>query len=1017
MLTYDTADLLNLNSANNFTNDIGASGQSAMQRDGYTCFYKTIGYGNANNSDKDLTFSYRIKDYYLPTSANNTIYCTVVKGEVEYKAEILMNFSSYGSSGTDYTLAITPDTRQAAITPDSAGDKAWRLNIALYDNKNEPVSDYALKTVRLKVSGSKYNVQGPLSDDKGYYCLISMKETSGILCDILEVIAGGVQHGDSLVDLTAFYPIAYTSNSNYYIEGATTVVYDSQGGNPSYYKDPYKLFQQATPDGIGDSGQVSGTWSIAYSPTLVDGMGDYMPILKDGALLPSNMWVEGGDRSYAFLQDQEEPTPTTHYTYVQCTDDGGNVLWSQPILIIQNRYPSPMLNAWDGKFKIDEENGTVMSTMVSAGRKTSKNTFEGVMMGDISDVGNPDNKSGLGIYGFNDGAQSFGLNIDGTAFFGKSGRGRLLFDGNSGTISSASYQQTTHRGNTPAGMMIDLDDGFIDMRGASKSGTNYTSNGTQSQVHLDVISPYFYIKSKDGKELIHIGDNYDEEASAYTSNYFLQTNDYVASTLWSSEDVFNTSGTPGSGMRIDLGDGRIDAYKFTLKGENENGSYIALSDNDSAFLRIKYRTSDSDEIVDVDVMDIGVDTYQLHSFDWISGASGTELDFASGRWISYTDVSTYEGKAILIDASANAVPFAVGGSGTGSTLTSNAAFKLYWDGSFSVGTNAFAVSATGQLNIQGNAFQVTPTGDLSLGDGAFCVSSAGQLNICNTAFQVTPQGQLSLGNGSFVVEPTGDLNINNLFKIDNTGNLSIAGTAFEVSNSGNLSLGNGMFKVDNTGNLYLGQRTIEDEKTAAVFFVSKDGELTINGSSFVVTTGGALKIGGGAFWVESNGNLSIGPQDENGTHPFFITNAGVMYATAVNIEGTVDNPSLIKTVKLESCSIDACTITDGGLYFTTDIGAKKIASGSIECGYYSYNFGTTTVVSGNINIHENWWGWINSIDYDTVTVLSSATGTYNQRSYNVLTASDIPPADIPPELNIESNTGSGSGRPTHDEEE
>jgi hypothetical protein len=150
-------------------------------------------------------------------------------------------------------------------------------------------------------------------------------------------------------------------------------------------------------------------------------------------------------------------------------------------------------------------------------------------------------------------------------------------------------------------------------------------------------------------------------------------------------------------MRLDLGDGRIDAYKFTLKGENASGSYIALSDNDNAFLRIKYRSSSGD--VNVDVMDIGVDTYQLHSFDWISGSSGTELDFESGRWVSYSDVSPYVGKAILIDASANAVPFAVGGSGTGNTLTSNAAFKLYWDGSFSVGTNAFAVSATGQLNI------------------------------------------------------------------------------------------------------------------------------------------------------------------------------------------------------------------------------------------------------------------------------------------------------------------------------
>jgi hypothetical protein len=112
-----------------------------------------------------------------------------------------------------------------------------------------------------------------------------------------------------------------------------------------------------------------------------------------------------------------------------------------------------------------------------------------------------------------------------------------------------------------------------------------------------------------------------------------------------------------------------------------------------------------------------------------------------------------------------------------------------------------------------------------------------------------------------------------------------------------------------------------------------------------------------------------------------VTKAGKLYASAVEISGTTDNPSLIKTVKLEACSIDACTITDGGLYFTTDAGSKKIASGSIECGYYSYSFGTTSVVSGNIKVDENWWGWVNSITYDTVTVLSSASGKYNTRAY------------------------------------
>jgi hypothetical protein len=51
-----------------------------------------------------------------------------------------------------------------------------------------------------------------------------------------------VQHGESVVDLTTFFPIPYSINIDYYIEGASTVVYDSQGGNPSYFKQPYKIF-------------------------------------------------------------------------------------------------------------------------------------------------------------------------------------------------------------------------------------------------------------------------------------------------------------------------------------------------------------------------------------------------------------------------------------------------------------------------------------------------------------------------------------------------------------------------------------------------------------------------------------------------------------------------------------------------------------------------------------------------------------------------------------------------------
>ncbi len=159
-----------------------------------------------------------------------------------------------------------------------------------------------------------------------------------------------------------------------------------------------------------------------------------------------------------------------------------------------------MLNNWDGNFKIDEDSGTIMSTMLGAGRKTSQNTFEGVLMGNVG-AGAGIDKAGLGIYGFNDGAQSFGLSIDGTAFFGKAGKGRILFDGNSGSISSAAFNEAN------VGMKIDLDDGYLEMKGTEGSLEDGYTEGTNSLIRLDVKSPYVKLNSADGNTLLFLGDD------------------------------------------------------------------------------------------------------------------------------------------------------------------------------------------------------------------------------------------------------------------------------------------------------------------------------------------------------------------------------------------------------------------------------------------------------------------------------------------------------------------------------
>lgn len=553
MLTCDDRHLVNeLLFASD--KDIPDAEKPDYSRTGFTCYYKKIGSKEVDIEDdpetedvvesgkktvaeeNDLTFTYKIKDYYLSTSSRNEIFCKVVKDEYEFETSILFAFTSLGSSGTDYTLAITPATTQIAVSPSSP----LTLDIVLYDYKNNTIpiksklidiEDNGASEFKLDWEGpTSYNVpplEGAEGDivgaevslkgnlpESGNDSLVYGVLKASAVCPITYTTQTDEYDRDAFgdaeeneenankqssrnVNLISYYPIPYSAG-NYYIEGATSIVYDSMGSNPSYYKDPYKIFTCNTNENLAEkkiirNGQVTDNfkydilWRIVYYKKDKDGnvvklnkethsdyniCRNYMPTLneKSGLNVP-NMYMENMDcwcSVECWLKDLETSSWDTKYS----------LIWVQPIFILKNRYPSPMLNSWDGSLTIDKKNGTILSSLVGAGRKTRDNTFEGVLMGDIegsAGIVNAGNKSGLGIYGFNDGAQSFGFNVDGTGFIGKSGRGRILFDGNEGIIQSASY---TANDSHPYGMKIDFDDGFIDMRG----GIEYTDSDWTNEI-------------------------------------------------------------------------------------------------------------------------------------------------------------------------------------------------------------------------------------------------------------------------------------------------------------------------------------------------------------------------------------------------------------------------------------------------------------------------------------------------------------------------------------------------------
>lgn len=669
---------------------VSIADNESSYREGFICYYKTIGTKTIEEQvtdendeivtitknvpeDDDLTFTYRIRDYFIPTSLNNTIYCVVKKDEYEFNAHITMTFGTQGTSGTDFTILVRPAGYQKAVTNSSP----LPLEIAAFDYDNNPVRIYNTNpgtndADRYALYSPSFQWRGPSSYNMAFSAELATNTTNEVNsaqaamvsnthpwhCGITSLKVNLMDANyNGIRELQVLYPVPWTADAKYCFEGPTTIVYDSQGNNPSYYKGSCKLFDQnlntqvedvawdikyymmannsdsttsanaKAPDqmfakvgsiwnyypnkdheGI-DKNNLSGTDSNNQKREEINFNIEYAPKLDVNTLtiMPSNIYIDG-----VYDDDGTRLGDMNVYPVIECRDGNGSLLWAQPILIYQNRYPNSMINNWDGTFKIDEDSGTILSTMVSAGLKNYDNTFSGVMMGKLL----IDNKQNIGLYGFHHGAQSFGFNVDGTAFLGKSGSGRILFDGNKGVIQSSAYQ------NNGTGMLIDLDDGLIDMKS--------TVDDSKSQVRIQTVTPYFQVRSTAGNVLIHIG----------SANYYLQSDNYSST----------------SGMKINLKDGHIDAYNIKITSNNftldssGSGSFKfttptitidSTATGSNPYFRIG--TSATTTLIHVSSSD-----YYLQSSNYNGSTAGTRINLKDGSITSFnfsllakTDANNY----------------------------------------------------------------------------------------------------------------------------------------------------------------------------------------------------------------------------------------------------------------------------------------------------------------------------------------------------------------------------------------
>ena len=635
-----------------------ADGQgSKYYENGYDCFYKQISTMPDDESEieewknllkNELLFYYQIRDYHVATHLRNTIKCKVIQNEFEIDLNLSLIFGTLGTNGTDYSLVVTPSTSQICVSTkineDDNGDLP--LSVHLFNFNGEPVENNYKPELKWEWIGpTSYDAVG----DTNSIIISQSKDQSGLFhCGILKVtkIVNIITKNDKtkLIDLSVLYPVPWGEridknnfSSTYYIDGPTTIVYDSQGKNPVFDKKSYRIY-----DGLEDIEITKNiTWHIKYYKLLneeikeIDINSDeylfynkYMPSLTDNNMLqPSNIYISNCDC----------------YPVVYAILDEEDILWAQPLVIMQNRYPSPMLNAWDGEFEINEDAGTILSTMVGAGKKEDDNSFSGVLMGEVSiaqtEVGKNDvfstNHDGLGLYGFHHGAQSFGFNIDGTAFIGKSGGGRISFDGNNGFIYSANWLKYFKDNNKDPfsnnngivglnpgqdGMAIDLQNGHIDAYNfkLTSSGIQLNSNPDNNENYVwigdnenyikytkiiendneyskfNLVSPGMRLNSnpKNNENYLQIG-NPQEEGSPYitydksgdlkinVSNLIISGNDidqYITGKI-TKENVFKALDGNVEGLIITDGSAYIQASYLRILDKNNNQLLLADGDN------------------------------------------------------------------------------------------------------------------------------------------------------------------------------------------------------------------------------------------------------------------------------------------------------------------------------------------------------------------------------------------------------------------------------------------------------
>lgn len=391
-----------------------------------------------NDTNIEWSFLYENKQslgpYLTYEINNNTAVITGLKNNIKPLDLIGDFYLPYSINNYKITDINTLDLSEA--------NNLTTLYIPCYNN-DDPCFDFLNISKSESSSFGKYYIKYGSNIQINYSDLPNNYQKYSILVATLNGFID--EKTNKPVVLKAYYPIPITTVQDYYITGASQIIYDYQGTNPNYDNEIYKLYDRSNNTEINVN-----HWIIEH---LEADNADNYPSLKDIkkrdgndniilgqaiSPLPNMNTINKPCRivayGYSLLSSKPNYNVNTYYYYDEInneyiledrvfSDSEWDNIWDQyyiygelyssPILILQNTYAFSLLNTWDGSTYVGENE--IMTQLIGAGRKNSENQYTGVLMGAVSEAGAD---ATTGIYGFQDGALRYKLDEYGSFYVG-----------------------------------------------------------------------------------------------------------------------------------------------------------------------------------------------------------------------------------------------------------------------------------------------------------------------------------------------------------------------------------------------------------------------------------------------------------------------------------------------------------------------------------------------------------------------------------------------------------------------